>query len=42
MNSDTVVRVIAGALFLVVLMFLVKRHKKAASAASSRLTRRAL
>jgi hypothetical protein len=42
MKSDTIVRLIAGALFLVVLMILVKRHKKIASAASSRPTRRAL
>ena len=42
MKSDTIVRLIAGALFLVVLMILVKRHKKIASAASPRPTRRAL
>jgi hypothetical protein len=42
MNSDTIVRVIAGALFIVVLAVLVKRHKKIASATSSRPTRRAL
>jgi hypothetical protein len=42
MNSDIIVRVIAGALFLVVLVYLVKRHKKVASAASARPSRRAL